>query len=91
MLTVVATAADEAQAELISGRLAAAGIQAVHKRNIGADNPAFGGGGVRDVYVEERDAARARELLEPQQFSDAELDELSEREYEDITGHEPGS
>ena len=49
------------------------------KRNIGADNPEFGVGGTRDVYVDEGVASRAREVLEVPQFSDAELAQLSEQ------------
>jgi hypothetical protein len=86
---VVATTSGEAEAEMICARLSDAGIPALYKRNIGADLPQFGGRGARDVYVEEHDLARARELLAAQDFTDEELAELSEQSFEDITGHKP--
>jgi hypothetical protein len=89
VLRVVATTANEAEAELISARLASEGIHAVSKRNIGADVPQLGGGGARDVYVEEQDAARAREVLATQEFTDEELADLSMRSYEEITERDP--
>jgi hypothetical protein len=76
---------------MICARLSDAGIPAMYKRSIGADLPQFGGGGARDVYVEERDLERARELLATQDFSDEELAQLSEQSFEDITGHKPSA
>ena len=79
MLVSVASAQSEPEAEMICARLAGAGIRGLAKRNIGADNPEFGVGGTRDVYVDEGVASRAREVLEVPQFSDAELAQLSEQ------------
>jgi len=62
-LHVVATAANEAEAELFQQRLAQAGIQATFGRVIGG--PEFGASGARYVYVEATDLERAREVLEP--------------------------
>ena len=78
MLKIVAGAQNQPQAELIVERLAAAGITAISQFSSG--NPEFGAGGGRMVYVEERDAERAREVLagDEQPVSDEELTRLSE-------------
>lgn len=60
---MVATAANEAEAELFLQRLAAAGIQASSQRVIGG--PEWGASGARYVYVESTDLERAHEVLEP--------------------------
>jgi hypothetical protein len=60
---VVATAANEAEAELFQQRLAQAGIQATFERVIGG--PEWGASGARYVYVEASDLERDREVLEP--------------------------
>jgi Putative prokaryotic signal transducing protein len=62
-LRVVATAANESEAELFRQRLAQAGIQAQSERVIGG--PEWGASGARYVYVAATDLERARELLEP--------------------------
>jgi hypothetical protein len=70
--TVVATAANAAEAQLIIGRLAAAGIAASERHTIG--NVEFGDGGSRFVYAEAEQADRAREVLaESTGISDEEL------------------
>lgn len=79
MLVSVAVALNEAEAEMICARLAAAGITASYKRAAGADVPQLGAGGRRDVMVEEPEAQAALATLATPEFSDAELDELSER------------
>jgi hypothetical protein len=61
-LVVVATAANEAEAELISARLAEAGLHAVAQRTIGG--PEWGASGSRYIYVPEDEVARAKALLE---------------------------
>ncbi len=78
MLKVIAGAQNQPQAELIVERLAAEGITAISQ--ISSGNPEFGAGGGRMIYVQERDAERAREILavEEQPFSDEELTRLSE-------------
>ncbi|MGA2755916.1 MAG: DUF2007 domain-containing protein [Solirubrobacteraceae bacterium] len=85
MLVSVASAQSEPEAQMICARLSEAGIRAVAKRNIGADNPEFGVAGARDVYVDEELAARARELLAVPQFSDDELAQLSEQAGREAT------
>jgi hypothetical protein len=60
---VVATAATEAEAELLQQRLAQAGIQATFDRVIGG--PEWGASGARYVYVETTDLERARAVLKP--------------------------
>jgi hypothetical protein len=62
-LRVVATAANEAEAELFQQRLAQADIQATSERLIGG--PEWGASGARYVYVAATDLARAREVLQP--------------------------
>ena len=78
MLVTVAGTTNEPEAELILARLAEAGIQAISRRSTG--DVELGAGGGRMVYVEERDEARAREILagEEPPFSDEELTRLSE-------------
>jgi hypothetical protein len=66
MLVSVATAPSEAEAEMICGRLAAEGIAASHR---GGDIPQRGETGAHGVFVEEADAARAREILAAAPFS----------------------
>jgi hypothetical protein len=61
-LRVVATAENEAEAELICGRLAGAGINAMVQRAIGG--PEFGASGSRYVYVATDDVERAKALLD---------------------------
>ena len=75
----VAFAQNEAEAEMICGRLTGAGIAASYKRTRGADIPQLGGAGGREIYVNEADEARARETLATPEFTDDELAELSER------------
>jgi hypothetical protein len=60
-LRVVATAEGEPEAELISQRLAQAGITAVVQRAIGG--PEFGASGSRYVYVPAAELERARSVL----------------------------
>ena len=60
---VVATAANEAEAELFQQRLAQADIQATSERVIGG--PEGGASGARYIYVAATDLERAREVLEP--------------------------
>ncbi len=77
-LKVIATAANQAEGELIVARLAQAGISAIEQRASG--NPEFGGGGARYMYVQHADVERARAVLDVEEppFSDEELARLSE-------------
>jgi hypothetical protein len=77
-LKVVATAANQAEGELIVARLAQGGITAIEQRASG--NPEFGGAGGRYIYVQDAELERARTMLAVDQppFSDEELARLSE-------------
>jgi hypothetical protein len=77
-LKVVATAANQAEGELIIARLAQAGLSAIEQRASG--NPEFGASGARYIYVQEAELERARAVLAVDQppFSDEELARLSE-------------
>jgi hypothetical protein len=78
-LKVIATAANQAEGELIVARLAQAGVSAIEQRASG--NPEFGGSGGRYIYVQAAELERARTVLavdEPP-FSDEELGQLSEQ------------
>jgi hypothetical protein len=79
VLKTVAAPRNQPEADLMVERLAAAGIRALSQ--LASGNPEFGASGTRWIYVEERDEARARELLEAEEppFTDEELAELSER------------
>jgi hypothetical protein len=77
-LKIVATVANEAEAEMVCGRLSDAGIHAISQRTIGG--PEWGWSGGRYVYVSEVDLDRASALLESEEgsFSEDELARLSE-------------
>ena len=77
VLKVLTSVPSEPEAALVSARLSQAGIQAIYQRSIGG--PEWGVSGARDVYVEERDLVRARELLKADEgVSEAELADLSD-------------
>jgi len=81
MLVPIAHAANEAEAEMIIVRLRGEGIEAVYR---GPDLPGMGIAGGDEVYVEDHDAKRARDLLAAPDISDEQLAELSDeagREY----------
>lgn len=59
---VVTTAENEAEAELICGRLAEAGIHAVAQRAMGG--PEWGASGTRYIYVAAGDYERAKTWLD---------------------------
>jgi hypothetical protein len=70
------TASNEFEAQIIAERLEEAGISAIQKSPLG---PRWGDGGRRDLYVEDRDLARARQTLkDAEATSEQELDRLSE-------------
>ena len=62
-LRIVATAANEFEAELISGALSEAGIESTMELASTGIGGRIGGGGARDIYVREEDVERAREAL----------------------------
>ncbi|MCW3069996.1 MAG: putative prokaryotic signal transducing protein [Solirubrobacterales bacterium] len=77
MLKVVASVSSEPESELVSARLSEAGIQAIAQRSIGG--PEWGYSGARDIYVEEADLSRAREVLKGDEgVSEDELADLSD-------------
>ena len=74
--SLLATVGNEFEADIICERLAEGGIIAAVQAS-GRGN-AFAGG--RDIYVQEHDLERAREILQDaEEVSDEELTELSER------------
>jgi len=62
-LKIVATAANEFEAELISGVLTEAGIESTMELANTGMGGRFGGGGARDIYVRSEDVERANQLL----------------------------
>jgi len=77
-LRVAATAANEAEAELIVQRLAEAGITASSQRTIGG--PEWGPSGSQYIYVESAERDKAREILKRTEgISEEELARLSEQ------------
>jgi hypothetical protein len=84
MAQLVASALNESEAEMICGRLSDAAIVSTLQRSA-ASVVHMGRGGTREVYVEDGDANRARELLAVPKISDDELAELSMRAFEEIT------
>jgi len=77
VLKVVTSVSSEPEAALVSTRLSEAGIQAISQRSIGG--PEWGVSGARDVYVDEQDLVRAREVLKADEdVSEDELADLSE-------------
>jgi hypothetical protein len=77
-LKIVTSVASEAEAEMVRERLGEAGIGALSQRTIGG--PEWGYSGARDVFVNEKDLARAHAVLAADEgsFSDDELARLSE-------------
>jgi hypothetical protein len=75
MLVSLTMTPNEAEAEMICGRLKAEGIAALHR---GGDIPQRGDIGAHSVLVEQADEARAREILAEPPYSDEELAELSD-------------
>lgn len=77
-LKIVATVANEAEAEMVCGRLSDAGMHAISQRTIGG--PEWGWSGGRYVYVDEADVDRASALLKSEEgsFSEDELARLSD-------------
>jgi hypothetical protein len=80
-LIKVAFARNQAEAEMLQGLLAEAGIPSVLKRSFGFDNPDFLSSGPRDVMVNAGDAQRAKDLLAETMIED-ERDEIAELEGE---------
>jgi hypothetical protein len=80
-LVKIAFARNQAEAEMLQGLLAEAGIPSVLKRSFGFDNPDFLSSGPRDVMVNAGDARRARDVLAETMIED-EGDEVAGLEAE---------
>ena len=65
-LKIVATAANEFEAEMICGVLSEAGIESSQELSNTGAGGRFGGGGARDIYVREDDFDRAKEAVSAQ-------------------------
>jgi hypothetical protein len=72
---------NQAEAEMLQGLLAEAGIPSVLKRTMGFDAPEFFASGPHDVWVNLDDAERARQVL-AETMMDSERDEVAELEEE---------
>jgi putative signal transducing protein len=76
-LRILTTVGNEAEAEMVAERLSEAGIR--HMSRMAGGGIRLGAAAARDVYVEERDLDRAREVLKVDEgFSDEELARLSD-------------
>jgi len=72
MLKIATSVSNEPEAQLLRGRLAGEGIESMLQRG-GLGGARGGAGGACDVYVEEGDLERAREVLNAEPVSEAEL------------------
>jgi len=63
---IVATAANEFEAEMLCGILSEAGIESMQELSNTGIGGRFGGGGARDIYVSEDDFERATEVVSAQ-------------------------
>jgi Putative prokaryotic signal transducing protein len=80
-LKIVTSVSNEPEAAMVCDLLSQAGIGAIQKQSSGVGS-AWSGAGVRDVYVEEQDLDRAREVLNVGGISEEELtreEEMAER------------
>jgi hypothetical protein len=76
-LKIVTTVGNEAEAEMVGERLSEAGIR--YSARLAGGGITLGAAAPRDVYVEEQDLDRAREVLEADEgFSEEELARLSD-------------
>jgi len=76
-LRIVTTVTNEAEAEMVAERLSEAGIR--HMSRTASGGIRLGAAAARDVFVDERDLDRAREVLKVDEgFSDEELARLSD-------------
>jgi hypothetical protein len=74
---IVTTVSNEAEAEMVAERLSEAGIR--HMTRTASGGIRLGVAAARDVYVEEQDLDRAREVLKLDEgFSEEELARLSD-------------
>jgi hypothetical protein len=76
-LKLVTSVSNEAEAEMVAERLSEAGIRFTVRLASGGIR--IGAAAARDLYVDERDLDRARQMLQVDEgFSDAELARLSD-------------
>ena len=76
-LKILATVSNEAEAGMVGDRLSEAGIR--HTARLASGGIALGAAAAQDVYVDEQDLDRAREVLEADKgFSEEELARLSD-------------
>jgi hypothetical protein len=77
-LKLLTTASNASEAEIISARLAEAGIQAIVP---GGDLPQLGAGGAGAIYIEDEDLDRAREAMKAaESISEDELIQAEEQD-----------
>lgn len=62
-LALLTTVENEFEAAVVCGRLEDAGIRSMQKLSNRGVGGRFGGGGVREVFVEKQDLDRAHEVL----------------------------
>ncbi len=84
-LEILTTVPGGAEAAIVVGDLEAAGIRAMERSSTRASGP-WGTSGPRDIYVEEHDLDRAREVLNTEAMSE---DELVQAEEEAATQPQP--
>jgi hypothetical protein len=76
-LRIVTTVGNETEATIVSGRLSDAGIRSM-RQPVGR-GVSWGVGGAQNVYVQEEDLQRAREILNAEVVSEEELVDEEER------------
>lgn len=84
MLKIATSVSNEPEAQLVCSRLSAAGVHSMLQRSGAGGARGLGAGGACDVYVEEADLERARELLSTEPVSEEEL--IREEELAASTG-----
>jgi hypothetical protein len=86
MIKILTSVGSTAEADMVIALLEEAGIHTMPQRAIGG--PEFGLSGARDVWVEEDDLERAREVLQASEgaISDEELMRLSEQAGREANG-----
>ena len=70
MLKIAVSASNEPEAQLVCSRLSAAAIHSMLQSSGAGGARGLGAGGACDVYVEEADLERARELLKTEPVSE---------------------
>ena len=84
-LKILATVPSSAEADIVVGDLAASGIQA-RQRPGALPGGLWGAPGSREIYVEEQDLDRAREILDSEPMNEG---ELVRAEEEDAAARHP--